>query len=65
MPLYPIVDYLQDFANLQVASRQIDAAKAELHKVQAEQHEIEIVQKIEDVMGHNPTEDKITVLTLR
>lgn len=64
MPLYPIVDYLQDYSYLQVASRQIHAAKAELNKVQTDREEIEIAHKIKDVLGQNPTEDKITVLTL-
>lgn len=64
MPLYPIVDYLQDYSCLQVASRQIDAAKADLRKLQTDREEIEIAQKIKEVLGQNPTEDKITVLTL-
>lgn len=64
MPLYPIVEYLQDYSCLQEASRQIDAAKVELHKAQAEREEIEIAQKLKDVLGQNPTEDKITVLAL-
>lgn len=64
MPLYPIVDYLQDFSSLQEAKRQIDAAKADLHKVQTDREEIEITQKIKDVLGQNLTEDKITVRNL-
>lgn len=64
MPLYPIVDFLQDYACLQDAKRQIDAVKAELHKAQTDREEIEIVQKHKDVLCQNPTEEKINVLTL-